>query len=353
MSKYGFFSPYLDTFGGGERYMLSLASYFSKNIHNQIDIFWEDNTIKAPLSRFLKIDLRRTKFIKNIFEKNTPALKAIKTRTYDVIFILSDGSVPLTFAKKNILHFQVPFIFPKPNFKTKLKLARYKWVVCNSYFTKSFIDRSFQIDSKVIYPPVDIESIKPLEKVNLILSVGRFSSHQLHPKKQEILIEVFKELYKKAPTWKLILVGQSKKADAKYIRKLKKITKGYAIKIIENLEIEKLRELYGHASIYWHATGFGEDENKNPEKMEHFGISTVEAQAAGAVPVVINKGGQKEIVKENVNGLFFTTKTELLEKTLYLIENKNLRTKLSQNSIKSSKIFSKEKFYKEYEKIVH
>lgn len=353
MTKFGFYSPYLDTFGGGERYMLSLASYFSQNINNQVDIFWEDKTIKAPLSRFLKIDLTKTKFVKNIFEKRYPVIKAINTRKYDVIFILSDGSVPLSLANKNILHFQVPFNFPKPDLKTKLKLARYNKVVCNSYFTKSFIDQSFKINSKVIYPPVDVESIKPLEKENIIISVGRFSSQQLHPKKQEILIEVFKELHKKAPTWKLILVGQAKKEDSKYIRKLKKFTKGHAIKIIENMEIEKLRDLYGRASIYWHATGFGEDENKNPEKMEHFGISTVEAQAAGVVPVVINKGGQKEIVKENINGLLFTTKTELLEKTLHLIENDDLRSKLSQNSIRSSKNFSKENFFKEYEKIIH
>ena len=34
--KLGFFSPYLDTFGGGERYMLTIAETLAKS--NQVDI---------------------------------------------------------------------------------------------------------------------------------------------------------------------------------------------------------------------------------------------------------------------------------------------------------------------------
>ena len=293
--KVGFFSPYLDTFGGGERYMLTLASYLAEK--HDVEIFWGDSAIKAPLTRFLKIDLQKTKFVENVFGQNF--LKKIRrTASFDLIFVLSDGSVPFSLAKKNILHFQVPFVFSKIDAKTKLNLIRYKYVVVNSYFTKKFIDKSFKVDSIVIYPPVDVKSLSPGKKDNLIISVGRFSQNQLHPKKQEVLIEVFKELYKDVPAWKLVLAGQSKKEDYKYIKNLKRSVKGYAIRILENISYDELRALYGRASIYWHATGFGEDEIRNPQKMEHFGISTVEAQAAGAVPVVIEKGGQKEIVED-------------------------------------------------------
>lgn len=347
--KLGFYSPYLDTFGGGERYMLTLASHLAEK--NKVDIFWNDQTIKAPLSRFLKIDLTRTNFIKNIFEES-PKSKLLKTREYDLIFVLSDGSIPTSFAHRNILHFQVPFKFPKPSLVTKVKLAKYKWIVVNSEFTKKFIDASFSVNSTVIYPPVDLNSIKAGEKKEIILSVGRFSTKQLHPKKQEVLIDVFREIYKKYPNWKLYLVGQVKKEDQKYIRKLKKSARGLAIKIFENLNIERLRNLYAKSSIYWHATGFSEDEDKNPEKMEHFGISTVEASAAGAVPVVINRGGQKEIITENNNGMLWDSKTQLYEKTISLIESTQDLSKLAENAIKNSKRFSKENFIKEYEKII-
>ena len=347
--KFGFFSPYLDTFGGGERYILTLASHLSRS--HLVDIFWNDVTIKAPLSRFLKIDLSKTRFVNNIFTENL-FHKILSSFGYDLIFILSDGSVPTTFAKRNILHFQVPFNFAPANFKTRIKLARYRWVVVNSHFTKTYVDRSFNVSSKVIYPPVDVKSISVGKKEKLILSVGRFSVRQLHPKKQEVLIEVFKELYKKAPNWRLILVGQAKKEDQRYLRTLRKAARGHAIKIVENLPIGKLRLLYSQASIYWHATGFGEDEAKNPEKMEHFGIATVEASAAGAIPIVIAMGGQKEIVKDGKNGRFWTTKAQLYEATLDVIGNKDQFLKLSQNAIKNSRRFAKEVFLREYERLI-
>lgn len=347
--KFGFFSPYLNTFGGGERYMLTLASHLSQN--HMVDIFWDDPQIKAPLSRFLKIDLTKSKFVENIFRKGL-AVKSFATFGYNMIFILSDGSVPTTFASKNILHFQVPFTQERRDLKTTLKLKKFNHVICNSKFTKEFIDKSYGVSSYVIYPPVDIKSIKPAKKENLIISVGRFSDSQLHPKKQEVLIEVFKEIYKKFPKWKLVLAGQLKKEDEKYMRYLKKLVRGHAIKINENMPVDRLRELYSHASIYWHATGFGEDEIKNPERMEHFGISTVEAQAAGAVPVVIGKGGQKEIVSDNKNGRLWTTKSELFESTIDLINNPEQLHDLSESAIRNSNRFSQEVFIRSYEKII-
>lgn len=329
--------------------MLTLASYLSQN--HEVHIFWNDPDIKAPLSKFLKIDLSKIKFKSNIFEKKLLS-RITSTITYNCIFVISDGSVPTTFARKNILHFQVPFKFPPAGARTKLKLSRYKYIVCNSKFTKTFIDQSFGINSMVIYPPVATEQIKPGQKENLIISVGRFSKHQLHPKKQEVLIEVFKEVYKIAPKWKLVLAGQAKKEDEKYLRALKKSARGIGIKIITNMPVDKLREEYAKTSIYWHATGFGEDEQKNPERMEHFGISTVEAQAAGAVPVVVGRGGQKEIIENGKNGFLWETKADLYEQTLELIRNSDLREKISEAAVKNSKRFSLAIFKSEYEKIL-
>ena len=347
--KFGFYSPYLDTFGGGERYMLTLASHLSQK--HLVDIFWDDSNIKPLLGRFLKIDLTKTSFVENIFKKSF-ASRAFLTLGYNLIFILSDGSIPTTFASKNILHFQVPFKKEMSGFKTKLKLKKYNYIICNSYFTKEQIDKSYGVSSQVIYPPVDVKAISPGQKEKLIISVGRFSPNQLHPKKQEVLIEVFKEIYKKAPEYKLVLIGQAKKGDEKYLRYLRKLSRGYAIKILENLPIEKLRDYYSKSSIYWHATGFGEDEIKNPEKMEHFGIATVEASAAGAVPVVINKGGQKEIVEEGKSGLLWTTKSQLFDTTLSVINDKSKLEKLKNGAIRNSRRFSIEKFLESYEKII-
>ena len=42
----------------------------------------------------------------------------------------------------------------------------------------------------------------------------------------------------------------------------------------------------------------GEDAERHPERFEHFGISVVEAMAAGAVPLVFGAAGPGEIVQD-------------------------------------------------------
>jgi hypothetical protein len=55
----------------------------------------------------------------------------------------------------------------------------------------------------------------------------------------------------------------------------------------------------------WHATGYGFDAEQYPAKQEHFGMTTVEAMSAGAVPVVLNTGGQREIVTHGDDGFLW------------------------------------------------
>ncbi len=66
------------------------------------------------------------------------------------------------------------------------------------------------------------------------------------------------------------------------------------------------------ASIFWSATGLGEDEERAPWAQEHFGMTTAEAMAGGCVPVVIDRAGQREIVREGVNGFRWSTPAELI-----------------------------------------
>src|SRR5579872_3103389 len=113
--KIGFYSPYLNTFGGGERYMLTLASHLSQN--HQVDIFWDEPEVKAPISRFLKIDLSKITFKPDIF-KYSFTKRVKESFSYNSIFVLSDGSIPSLYKGNNILHFQVPFKFSKVGFKT-------------------------------------------------------------------------------------------------------------------------------------------------------------------------------------------------------------------------------------------
>ena len=91
----------------------------------------------------------------------------------------------------------------------------------------------------------------------------------------------------------------------------------------------ELRDLYGRASIFWHAAGLGEDPDRHPDRYEHFGITTVEAMSAGAVPVVIDAAGQIEIVEQGVSGYRFAGVEGLVANTELLIADPAWRATLA------------------------
>jgi glycosyltransferase involved in cell wall biosynthesis len=213
--------------------------------------------------------------------------------------------------------------------------------VVNSFFTKKFIDREYKVNSVVLYPPVDVAAFKPSlkNKEKVILSVGRFSQLK-QAKNQHILVEVFSRMYKQGfSEWKLILAGGSEVGGKDYVRKLYLLSRNLPVEIVENPDFEEIKSLYEKASVFWSASGFGTDENKHPEKVEHFGITVVEAMASGAVPIVFNGGGYKEIVNHGKDGYLWNTEEELISFTKEVVASRDLR-KLSLASIKKSARFS-------------
>jgi len=350
MRKAGIYDPYLDTVGGGERYAMTVVEFLLvKNW--KVDVFWNDSSIKEKIRQRLGIKIERANFLPDIFQKSVwEKYKILKN--YDLIFYLSDGSVPFLFAKKNILHFQVPFHgVDGKKFLNKIKLKKINAVVCNSYFTKKFIDKEYGVKSVVVYPPVAVEEFKPGRKENIILSVARFTD-ALHSKRQDILVEVFKKMVDKGlREWRLFLVGGDAEGK-KLVARLRRESRGYPIEILTNISFEELKKIYARTKIFWHAAGYGIDERKHPEKVEHFGISLVEAMAAGCVPVVISKGGVREIIKTERGGFLWSKKEDLLKITLGLIKNPVKIEKFSEEVVKSSRRFSKDVFNQEINRLV-
>jgi len=347
--KAGFFDPYLDTIGGGERYSLTLAEYLSQKGW-QVDLFWDESKLKERIRSRLNLDLNRVNFIsipKDILKKWK------SSRNYDLFFWLSDGSIPFLFSKKNILHFQVPFHdVSGRSFLNKTKLKKIQYVICNSSFTKEFIDKEYGVNSQVIYPPVDVQSFKPGKKENIILSVGRFSQ-LLQAKRQDVLINVFKKMISKEfPHWKLVLAGATDIGGESAFNQLKQQAKSYPIELLKNPDFQMITKLYRRAKIFWSASGYGIDEEKEPEKVEHFGITIVEAMAAGCVPVVVGKGGAKEIIEKGKTGFLWENQKELTRMTQDLIVNPTILNTLSRAVIKSSQAFSKKKFCQNFDELI-
>ncbi len=347
--RIGIFDPYLDSVTGGEKYMLKAALCLSSS--HSVSIFWDlaqEAVIRQKAKDKFNYDLGNITFVPNIFAKSTSLLsRYLTTRSYDKIFYLSDGSIPLV-ASKLFIHFQFPVEWVRAGgVKTKIKMHRVSKVICNSFFTKSFIDRKFFVDSSVLYPPVQIELEDNTEKENIILHVGRFGLDRegVNYKKQDVMIDAFKKMVDEGfPVWKFLMVINVNDSQKNELENLKAKTKGYPIEIIENPPFQRLEELYEKAKIYWHASGFGEDLVVHPEKAEHFGISTVEAMVHKVVPVVINAGGQKEIVESGKSGYLWDSLDELIKNTRELADNPDKLVSFGENASLAAKRFSQERF---------
>jgi len=355
--KIAVYSPYLDTFGGGERYIATIAETFSFDHH--VDLLLDKHLtkigsdyLKSNLSQRFNLNLDKVNTVDSPIGKDSSFFsRALFLKKYDFLFYLTDGSIFYPTAGKNILHIQSPIEGqPAQSVWGKIKLKKWDLIIYNSKFTKNHSLKNWPLFSKVIYPPVDTESIKPLQKKKYILSVGRFFGY-LKDKKHEILIKVFEKLKqnKKSLGWSLHLAGSAQEGDENYLKSLKKMAKDLPVNFYPNLSFDQLAKLYGFSSIYWHAAGYGEE---NPTKMEHFGIAVVEAMAGGSVPVVINKGGLVEIVDDKVNGFLWDNLNDLEDKTLQLVQERNLLMNMSKEAVKKAAFFSKKNFEKNIKKII-
>lgn len=346
--RIGIYDPYLDDLGGGEKYMMGIAECLSQN--HDVTVFWDEKKDLEKLEQRFSLNLTSIKIEKNIFSpKVSLTTRLFATQKYDVIVMLIDGSIPVVASKKLFLHIQQPLSgVSASSIKSKLKLARVRSIFYNSTFTKEFNDKIFKnVKSSVIYPPVEV-NLKEIMKENIIMHVGRFRVINVRNedyKKQQLMVSVFKKMVDRGlKNWKFVLATSINNENEPKFAEMIKSAKGYPVEFLVNKNNKELWDSYNKAKIYWHASGYGEDLDVYPEYAEHFGISTVEAMGAGAVPVVIDAGGQREIVQNGKNGYLWNSLDELMENTNKLIDNKDLWQKLSGRAKEKAKDYSHERF---------
>jgi glycosyltransferase involved in cell wall biosynthesis len=145
--------------------------------------------------------------------------------------------------------------------------------------------------------------------------------------------------------WEYLSVGglTDGDGDRQYFQSVSRVAHRCQAQAIANVERRDLKRLLGQAKIFWHAAGY-EESDERPEMFEHFGMATAEAMSAGCVPIVINKGGQPEIVQHRESGFVWDKLEELKEYTELLMHDERLRARMSETARARAALFSREQF---------
>jgi len=175
-------------------------------------------------------------------------------------------------------------------------------VLVNSSWTQAEAKYFWNLDAKILYPPVHTEKFRKIDNTNrsdVVLTISRFS----RDRGLDNVLNVAKELKK----IKFVIAGYLQ--DPEYFIELK-MKKSENIELYSNVsEGTKLR-LLSVSKVYFNPTPY----------IEGFGISVIEGMSAGLIPVTRNKGGVIDFVPKEY---MFNEINEALSKIDYGIKNWN------------------------------
>jgi glycosyltransferase involved in cell wall biosynthesis len=386
----GIYNLHMQAKGGGEKRTLALAEHLSRSC--RVWLFVNEPLDLNVLERYFDVDLSRVNVValneaRRRDARTRPRLRAsrwralaaqrehflrIKALKLDVFINNShysnlpcpaDAGIYMCMFPHALPSSDVAESFPRRAYHSLMDrvekramgcrvahaIGTYDAVTANSFFTAEWVQKMWGRRSEVVYSACDSMGPAAGSKEKIILNVGRFivgGSGTLY-KRQEVLLDTFDRLTDiHADGWQLHFAGSvARDAESSALAaRLKDAARGRPVFFHFDADLDTLRELYRRASLYWHATGYGFPAQEYPVLQEHFGITTVEAMSAGAVPLVINSGGQREIVAHAADGFLWERLPALAAQTVRLIDDQRLMKRLSRQAVLSSARFSRAAF---------
>lgn len=357
------FDPYL---GGGEKYVFTLAEHLSLNRGYKVELLSGAPERVREVAKALGCDLSGV----DIRSRSgyVPAReKALGSSRYDLFICVSNHAVPpvASLGRHGLLLVQFPFPtrsldWVKAGLLGPRMLRSYSALIVYSRFVSRWVERrspsALRAPIHVLPPPVEVPLSAPKVKRDpIILGVGRFFAGG-HNKRHADLIRAFTMLKDGGLSgWELHLAGSTRPEPEhqEYLDGLRRMAEGYPVRLRTDLSREELATLYGRAAIFWHATGYGLDPAQRPEAMEHFGMATVEAMSHGAIPVVIARGGQPEILRHGVEGFLWDSLEELRHWTVHFISTSDEeRARLRSAAYDRSLHYSTQAFQASLDRII-
>lgn len=199
-------------------------------------------------------------------------------------------------------------------------------ILANSNYVAKRINKFWNRESKVVYPPVDIDRLSPNEEdpEDFYVVFSRFVPY----KRIDLAIEACKKLGRK-----LVVIGDGEQRE--YLKSLADENITFTGRISDEEVKDYLQRC--KAMIFC--------------AEEDFGIVPLEAQACGRPVIAYGKGGALETVVDEETGVFFNKQEiESVVTGIEEFEKLNLNT---QGIYKHAMKFSRERFKKEIEEVVN
>jgi GT2 family glycosyltransferase/glycosyltransferase involved in cell wall biosynthesis len=319
------YTPYALSPGGGERFVMAVASQLSEDYDTYVVTPERYSSYRLRgLAAELDLDLSAVRL--------APVSALASHGDCDVFVALANEVMPPIAPVGRLKLYVCQFPFPiNPHHLARVygRLEQYDRVLVYSEFVaQHFAARAATISARV--PPISVlpppcpsfAGDEAGRVAGRILHIGRFTEAG-HCKRQDALVHAFRRLVDESgrDDLELHLVGvvPPDGSSRAYYEKVRDLARGYPISIHVHAPARVLHEQLRSASYYWHATGYGYDERLYPERQEHFGIVVVEAMSAGVIPLVYATGGPVSVVADGKSGFHWRTEEDLVERQLQLL----------------------------------
>jgi len=226
--------------------------------------------------------------------------------------------------------------------RTLRKLRRHG-LVANSMFTSDAIRARLGCESRILYPPVELETFSSVRgsgsRDNTVVACGRFSPE----KNFGFVLEVAGLL----PQIHFVILGTSSGALSRsYYEKLQRVKESSKL---SNVDIVKstfatMLSVYSSSKVFLSAM-----------VEESFGLSVAESMASGLVPVVHRSGGPWEDIlarQEGRYGFSFTSAQDAATRIKQLMDDEGERGQIARRNDEGVQRFSSTLFKEGMRRIV-
>jgi glycosyltransferase involved in cell wall biosynthesis len=159
------------------------------------------------------------------------------------------------------------------------------------------------------------------------------ASRLIKRKNPDLLISAFARVLKVVPDAKLVIAGSGREKD-NLSRQIKGLNITNSVFMVGGLAKEEVAQLMAAADVF-----------ALPSKMESFGLSLLEASAAGVPVVCSNTGGVPEVFQDGFNALLYPPGDDnaMAKAIICLIQDRKLAKTISANAVETASRFTWER----------